>query len=293
MQVKAAYSQSDRCFKLGSLYLRGLHQTIQACFFPRYRYKKATAGPTYHPKNSLLALEYISKNALTRGRKLDQAVGRLAFLCRTYNVRPQDILDPRERGKHPNSVERQMDLLISKSHPYLVSCVLPFLLKKKYYPVRSQTPVWNKACRLGSAVDLECENEHGDTVIIEIKAGFDQNYQKHTPRTYMNDPLDFVRDSPEHQHQLQLACTVDMYLQNYPETKVNTRQCCVLRCHADGYQEYPLIFWYHKYPDTMTRIWQIIESTKDTTRKQRKAMISQTKRKRAISTRPRKKRKKE
>lgn len=104
------------------------------------------------------------------------------------------------------------------------------LKEKGYKPIQAQVAVADDTLRLGTRVDLICEDiATQQKIFIEVKLGFDQYWRKTKADAKMNSPYDDLADAAEQHHWLQAAWSRYMLENQRQGTTVKIQQAYVLR----------------------------------------------------------------
>jgi hypothetical protein len=85
------------------------------------------------------------------------------------------------------------------------------LKKMGLSPILTQVPAhgMSKGLRVGTAIDVVCVNEANGVVLVEVKTGYSNTWEKGTGP--MKKPLNSMSNCPQHQHMLQLALTSALF----------------------------------------------------------------------------------
>lgn len=225
-EMSLKFSKAKRAYCLDKRALRGLLPTLKNTFYPHYSFERAnahsgsctdasaTTGNAFFAKKA--TTETVKqKKGMRRGVMTDKQVEnsvkwhhQFSIPSRTFTCRS---LAKMYGLKHKAQLPANVFQFLTKSISANVMKIWQTLTKMKLSPVQGQVVVAIPEWRLATAVDLLCKNEHGHTVIVEIKTGYETYYHRHTSKP-MNCLLPAtINDCPANQHQLQLLMTREMY----------------------------------------------------------------------------------
>jgi hypothetical protein len=224
--------------------LTGLLSLLSLTFYPTYTWERATLGPSMQdgkmpPTETRFAKR--GNKGIERGTLVDREVSEMVRLMRKYSLEANHwfFID---KTQLPDNVQKSsvalheiIDFKLGM-HDYTKN-LLKYLIKYELEPEDSQVVVMHEALRIGTAVDLLCFKKKTPTkkVIIEIKCGFSNYYDKHT--TYMmNEPFSHLNDSPHWQHQLQVAFTRLLYCMTYNKREKDV-SAAVVRLYYNGHKK--------------------------------------------------------
>lgn len=146
------------------------------------------------------------------------------------------------------------------------------LKEKGYKPIQAQVAVADETLRLGTRVDLICEDiATQQKIFIEVKLGFDQYWRKAKTDAKMNSPYDDLTDAAEQHHWLQAAWS--RYMLGKRGESPEIYQAYVLRISRQDAlppHEWSLV------PDNLIRpaALQALESCKTQNKRQRSRSLS-------------------
>ena len=122
-------------------------------------------------------------------------------------------------------------------HPYTTT-LIKFIRAKKWLPVTSQFVVGDERARIGTAADVVVRDETGRVILLEIKTGMDNYFDKASGS--LQPPLDKITCTARHLAMLQLQMTELLYQLT---TGTKPHAAFVLRAFDKGVQAYPLPKW--------------------------------------------------
>jgi hypothetical protein len=196
--------------------LRGLHAFLEGRFYPLgSSYKTAIRGRKTAKKGSGLN----KRQAKNFGKLVDSQIKRLveaargdAKTLRAWIAHKATTAPARMRTMTTQYKKPRMRL-----SPYVASG-LDLLMKKGWLPVASQVPVGHEDANIATAVDLVCVNmDDKRKAVVEVKAGYDTYWQKHSKRNLCNLPSTCkLRDSAQNKAHLQALCSTLLYKQTFP-----------------------------------------------------------------------------
>ena len=169
----------------GHTFARGLTKTLAACFSPTLSVDLALKG-TSHVKQK--------KSGTQIGMQLDLAI------THWVNDPGFTIMCPRF-----DEVKRAIE-------------------ERGWTPVRAQVAVGCQTLRLGTMVDVVCLDDKGETVLVELKCGFDDYYDVETPG-FMNYPFEDLPLTFRNRHYVQLLVTAWLYSHAFPAERIS---CAVI-----------------------------------------------------------------
>jgi hypothetical protein len=105
-----------------------------------------------------------------------------------------------------------------KPHEYFTAIVKE-LEYKQWIPIRTQKAVGCNSLRLGTMVDIECKNQQGQIILLEIKTGFEGYFDNRTDAK-MEQPFEKIPTCYHYIHLLQLWFTTWLYKHNSPNEEV-------------------------------------------------------------------------
>lgn len=146
------------------------------------------------------------------------------------------------------------------------------LNEKGYKPIQAQVVATDEMLRLGTRVDLICEDAAtNQKIFIEVKLGFDQYWRKCKADAKMNSPYDDLVDAAEQHHWLQAAWSRYLLEQQTPDTKIH--QAYILRISRQDAlppHEWSLV------PETLIRppALQALQACKSQNKRQRSRSLS-------------------
>lgn len=209
-QNRPYYHPVQRCYKLGTVALKGANKWLHETLYPHYQYQTADSGCAKDPGAAGLS----GGSSRSGGGKGGVHRGKL--------VDKQITLWAQSGGKY----------LPPARHRYALRVMAAFR-QWGWTPIAAQIVVVGHG--LGTAIDLKVKDREGSVFAIELKTGFYQYFD--TPQGYLRPPLAFVTNTPRHHAMLQLAMGLVLY-QN-----PHCTQGYVVRVDADGVFRYPLADW--------------------------------------------------
>ncbi len=257
--------------------VRGLLPCLQKMLYPKYDWMKARIKqfkvikqsqiqqyhqhqrqhqPTQNQTQTAQDLTQKQQEGMKRGNKLDYQIHRSILFSRQYDIPPVAFVNSIKRKQQGipegtrEKLERMIGSFTDNTLHFWQMCVV-----KQLRPVCSQLTVGDVEANLATRVDVVCEDHMKNSVLIENKTGYTTYY--HDACGPMQTPCTRRNDSPYHQHQMQLAMTVLLYLQTYPWR--STVSSFVWRYDHSGVTEYPLDD--HAIEDA-TKLMQIIKAPK-------------------------------
>ena len=147
-------------------------------------------------------------------------------------------------------VHEQLSIYISKGEafwksqfgygcsPYVLR-IVKFLTERGLIPVAGEFQDFLNDCRIGSSIDILCEDTiHNGLCIIELKIGGENYFEKANAPLYAPKSLTNYGNSPRNQALLQLLVYRAMVTTNYPYVRVS--RCYVLQVRTDAIVLYGL-----------------------------------------------------
>lgn len=196
----------------GRTYARGLTKTLNAQFSPEFSFSLALRGVEKKAK----------KHGRANGNKIDK------YLSIWANT-----------GKKPKCQD-----------PYF-ACIEKALQEKEWIPCASQVAVGCADLRLGTMIDLICQDLHGNYFIIELKCGFDDYWNDYTQGQF-KAPFDAISISYRNRAFLQLLFTSYLYLHSSKKASEKFGGAFVLHIFEDPddnitYDMKPLPFYFQTH----------------------------------------------
>jgi hypothetical protein len=142
--------------------------------------------------------------------------------------------------------------------------IINTLSKMKYTILYAEYKVGDKNLKLGTGVDLVCQNADGEIVLLEIKTGGERYY---TPKDAqrMKKPFNMLDTSPWSQHQLQLLATKKLF---EITTGIKPKHCYVWLVNSS-----PNPIPYELHPQLEPMGYQLLELlSKDVSKKEKKKL---------------------
>jgi hypothetical protein len=237
----------------GHTWARGLTKTLSACFSPEFSISVVLKG-----------VKEIKK------KKRGKFTGNLVDNQISVWVNQNKILENRDP---------RFDMIFD------------VLNKKRWNPLVSQLDLACTRLRLGTRVDLVCENDEGEVILVEIKCGFDDYYDVNNGQGNMLAPFEDVTTTFRKKHFLQLWMT--SWLFNHCVHAYNHmtfKTAYVLRIFENSKEELEselteLPVWLTADTERLEACLKILEGSKNTNKKKRNSEMAngaQTARRRFI-----------
>lgn len=217
---------------IGAIQLTGITRLLREECYPQYDYVLATHG--YYDEDEAHITQSVGQEV---GRLVDRQITSLVRLMWTYGL-DWSHMPGASRPPHPpppafmsdsdsrllHRLQQTLDSERGRAHPFTREFFRQ-LRKNRLMPVQSQVAVGSEQHRIGTMVDVvatpsshvaRSRNSNCYTLrsgaqvfLLEVKCGFQRTYRRHTGRFMAYPPL-WV-DTPQAQHQLQLAVTLDLF----------------------------------------------------------------------------------
>jgi hypothetical protein len=183
--------------------LKGLMPCLRELFYPQYRFSGSARGDERAPVVRGARSSGSSRAGLSRGRHVDDTIQRCV-----------------ERGVSNPSCRASRHVLAA-------------LTRLGLEPIMTQVPVHGGrlGLRVGTAADMVCLDRRGRIVIVEVKTGFANYYDRSTER--MLGALSAVPSCPKYHHQMQVMLTALMF---EGTTGLSVSDALVVRVLASGVQ---------------------------------------------------------
>lgn len=198
----------------GETTLIGLRDILRRVCFPNYTYGDSDT-PAFSTQRVSTGLMYANQGSM-RGRDVHEQVATYiskggAFWRAEYNF-----------GCSPY-VER----------------IISALESRKLFPIASEFQDYFNNVRIGSAIDILCEDrENNGVAIVELKIGGENYFEKASGSLVAPRSLTNMSNSPRNQALLQLLAYRAMITTNYPYVRVT--RCYVLQARTDCIMMYGL-----------------------------------------------------
>lgn len=191
-------------------------------------------------------------------------------------------IKPKKRGRYTgNLVDKQISdwvngASIHKPDPKF-AVILQCLAKQKLTPVASQVDIGCSTLRLGTRVDLVCENEDKELVIIEIKCGFDDYYDVDNQGCF-EFPFNHIPITFRNKHYIQLMLTTWMFNHSlHPYSNRVVDHSCIIRVFEtdDGKLQcdFARLPTWTNDTQLLGRCLRMLENTKNRTKRKRNNVI--------------------
>jgi len=219
--------------------------------------------------------EHMKKNKIKRHDPQGPAKrGRTVKYSKTVPKVTKDTRgckNPGDKKKHGSTVDTEVGIfcqvrgkldMFLKEIPDPDPCtlgIIEFLVKHKLQPVISQLIVWDMILNMATAVDLMCMDEHGELVMIEIKATGHTSSEFYLEKMgHFKEPLSELPFSYKNQDMLQLMLTHLMFSRS---TKLPCRRAILLRASGDVVFEYNMSPWAWS-KEVRQVVWKHIETVR-------------------------------
>lgn len=237
---KIKWDIKHKSFVCAGKYLRGIHPVLSQYFYPKFIHDRLKLnGKQEHLSQQEWKSGYVKRcmakgyKGMTLGRLVDQQITTGARFMKQYKLPQKYLTNLTPLPTHHNVMEdkllRVLQTFRKGEHEY-VNLFFSALTRLKWTVIGTQIPVGCVVLGLATAVDVVCTNEWGDTILLEVKTGFDSYY--HCYIGQMEAPLEMYTDSPYHQHLLQLLVTKLLYMRTYPEKRIS--YCYIVRLNLHG-----------------------------------------------------------
>lgn len=144
-------------------------------------------------------------------------------VSRALPVETTTTAPPRGGRQVGNRLDRAVDQWVRSGIPpkndYL-SPLVTWCATHHWTPVASQVPVGCRALRLGTRVDLICQNADQQLILLELKTGY-TNYLDSHHQGMMRGPWHMIPNSFRYQHYLQLWLTCWLFCHSAPSSFKN------------------------------------------------------------------------
>jgi hypothetical protein len=104
------------------------------------------------------------------------------------------------------------------------------ILEQGWTPTQAQVAVGCSTLRLGTMVDIVCRDRNGDTVLVELKCGFDDYYEVANPGQ-MNYPFQDMALTFKNRHYVQILVTAWLYSHSFANERIN--RAVILHIYSD------------------------------------------------------------
>jgi hypothetical protein len=221
---------------IGAFQLTGITRLLREECYPQYDYALATHG--YFDEDEAHSTQPVGQEV---GRLVDRQITSLVRMMWTYGLDWAHIPGA-SRPPHPpppaymtdsdlrllRRLQQTLDSERGRAHPFTREFFRQ-LRKNRLLPVQSQVAVGSEQHRIGTMVDVvatpsshavRSRNHNSfalragaEVFILEVKCGFQRSYRRHTGQ-FMAYPHRWT-DTPQSQHQLQLAVTCDLFRRTF------------------------------------------------------------------------------
>lgn len=272
-QVRVA--ESKGCLTYAGLWLRGLNVALQHAFYPDFSFLQLRRRVT--PDTPAATFNGWPKDPKARGRSLDRLVTRLVYLVRHEGLTLAQVLQ--EDTSVSSRRARMIASFRRRCPPAFYQHYVPWLRDQGWVPLHSQYPVVWPEARVGTCIDLICEDADGRWVVVENKVGYWAFWSQYLSR-HCAAPFAFLTDAPRWQHQLYLTLALSMLKRRHPAQPVNYVASTVVRLSDQGVRSDPLRPW-GKRMAVLRSAWAVLYAKSATSRAQaRKECREARKRKR-------------
>jgi hypothetical protein len=214
----------------------GLLNHCKRVFWPAWTFHEAENPDDFERVKVVTSLRDPDKKLQGRnlGLHVDHEIAYLVCLMQTSKISLSKLLaESFGSVRHENRL-RLMGAL-KWIHPYTLAA-LRTLRENKLEPLASQVVVADAEQKVATAVDIVCrrmgttlETKRPTLIVVELKCGFD-NYNR-ASCGQMGPPFADMSDTPEHQHQIQLAFTQLFFQKTFARVKV---LALLMRVHSKG-----------------------------------------------------------
>lgn len=167
-------------------------------------------------------------------------------------------------GKKPKSAD-----------PYF-ACIEQALESKEWVPYSSQVVVACAELRLGTMIDLICQDLYGNFFLIELKCGFDDYWNSHDQGRF-KAPFDDISISCRNRAYLQLLFTTYLYLHTKPKNIKFGGSFVLHVFESDAKIEYelnPLPYYFYANQSKLQVALKLLKENKNQNKRQRTQEIN-------------------
>jgi hypothetical protein len=237
-RVKKAYTVSG-----GKRCLAGVHPTLKAVFYPKYKYSLAKLGATTpHSDTAKQAKVTKFKPSKRAGSSVDNEFRKIASLVLKYSIPMRVFIDEETKktflSLNSHNITKYDKSMIKTKVSIASKSILRVLMKLGLNISGSQVRVGCQQLGIATAADLTCTDHLGRTVVIEIKLGYEHYFHLHSAvrMHHVNET-----DSVYNQTQLQLFLTHELYRRTHPTVPMGNP--LLIRVSGVGLDCLPLESW--------------------------------------------------
>jgi hypothetical protein len=206
-----------------------------------------------------------------------------ACFCPDFSIRVVLSQLKRKKAKRSgkfigNKVDRELDRWVKKKrlknpHPYLL-LIQNVLKQNEWTPIASQLDLACSALRLGTRIDLICENNEKELIIIELKCGFEDYYDV-ANQGNMLYPFTDVEISCRNKHYLQLWMTSWLFFHcQHSLSGRKVANAYVLRIFNESQVELnPLPYWLVADGERLRECIKVLKRCKNDTKRNRMRIL--------------------
>lgn len=246
-----------KCVKVDGASQRGVHPMLRRALWPHWNYDVAKATGTLRESDPPKALLYVpplpegtstqkrpTRYGKSAGTKFDRQMTAVVKHVQRHQIHHRDLAifydktlrDHFLRLKYGHAACSEKNAfrnLCARLMPETCDAI-HWLRRYEYTPMRTQGAVADPAIRGGTPFDLECIDNLGQYVAVEMKLGCERNLTngKRMTAAPFSDRLFHTYD----EFQLQALLTQHMYNKTHPERRVGIP--IVLVCNRSGAHGY-------------------------------------------------------
>lgn len=237
------FDQQAGGFRIEGQLVSGVLPLLKKLLYPRFRYKESThrnrAPPVAPPASTtahLTARQPAQRDPRGRaaGVALDAAIAQGTRLLQQHQLPVSALFRSRQRPL-PKPLVRYRTRWSKPVQNFWRLCVA-----RHWTPVQCQAPVGSLELRCATHVDVVCQDQNQDYIVLEIKLGYCGTTLTDSTRA-MSKPFTDRSDCYNNQHQLQLLLNTQLYRITHPNHRI--AGAFVLRFHEDGVDASPLADW--------------------------------------------------
>jgi hypothetical protein len=245
LRRRIVWDHRRRAFTMDGRLISGLLPQLQRLLYPDYSWEVVRANtPTQtRPKNACSSTYRTLFHGKANGSKLDRQLHVAVQFAHDHSLPCCVFFDSKKRRLARQSLPQRTATRLERLASHLLPPALNFFRMchlKQLTPQFSQVTVGDVRARVATRVDIKCVNEHGQTVLIENKVGYNDGTYMHG-NSRMRPPFAARVNSAYNQHQIQLALTEAMYQRQFSTHTV--AESYVWRFDETGVSSFPLQAW--------------------------------------------------